>query len=155
MALFEELLEGYTIGESEVKQLLRENGYIVKDVSKDPQYYYHCDLIAENPITKVSRTIEVKTDKIIGITGNMFCEFDISGKSGWLKYCDADLLYYIDWLNQILYVMELSKLKQWISNADNLQVRSNTEYKNGEYYHTSTGYLVPIEQLNFISKINL
>lgn len=140
----EEMLEPRHPGEYELKRCLRENGYKVKDVSEEPGYWdKDIDLLVTNPNTNITTTIEVKWDRCIAATGNMFIEtVNPRSKSGngWFKFCEADVLAYGDAINKSFYLMTVSALKDFINNnKDKLQSRST--------WDGSTGYIVPLSSV--------
>ena len=78
-------------GEIAVSKTMREYGYEVNDVTKNPQYFdKDIDFIVRNPDTGKVTTIEVKSDSRMHDTGNLFIEFSNprskEGK-GWYCFC--------------------------------------------------------------------
>lgn len=142
----EKLMEERHPGEYELKWSLREHGYIVKDVSNNPRYWAKdIDLIATNVFTDVTTTIEVKWDRCMAQTGNMFIEIEnprSKDNRGWFEFCEADLLAYGDAVNKKFYFIGVAALRDYIEkNKENLQTRVTPD---GAY-----GYLVPIANLTF------
>ena len=141
MILDELLFDKKTPGEYDLKWSLRKNGYEVKDVSGNPNYWEKdIDLIATNTSTNITTTIEVKWDKRISATGNMFIELEnprSKGGIGWFNFCEADLLAYGDSINRIFYFIRLADLRQFIKEHKlDLNCRTTGD---GSY-----GYLLPL-----------
>jgi hypothetical protein len=88
--MFEEYLKPYKAGETEAIELFTKNGYNVKDVSGNSNYYdKDIDLIVTNPYG-VTKRIEVKADSRIAETGNLFIEYlnpRSKGGYGWFRFC--------------------------------------------------------------------
>lgn len=146
MCCFEELLEPIKSGEHEAKQLLRENGYRVKDVSNDSRYFKKdIDLLVSDEEDTYS--IEVKWDNVIAKSGNLFIEFYCSHSAdlkGWFSFCQADYLMYGDAVNGIFYIYRVNELKEFIeNNKEAFQVRAVKEVTSCNAYE-SKGYLVPL-----------
>lgn len=151
---FDELLFGRkNEGEYQVKWLLREHGYIVKDVSEDPAYWEQdIDLIATSVFTQETVTIEVKWDKHLSQTGNLFIELENPRSRsgiGWFEFCLADYLAYGDAVNGIFYFMKLSDLKNYIyESKEDLRQRSS--------WDGSVGYVIPVSDVAaFTTKVVL
>ena len=142
----EELLEPVHAGEYELKKSLREHGYTVKDVSDNPQYWdKDIDLIAFNQITGITTSLEVKWDKRIAETGNMYIETEnprSKNRLGWFRFCEADMLAYGDAINGIFYFISIAALRDYINN--NKAKLNMTMCNDG-----AAGYLVPIDNLAF------
>ena len=142
----EEMLEPRHPGEYELKKSLRANGYIVQDVSDNPNYWNKdIDLIAQNTTTGVLTSLEVKWDNRIAQTGNMYIETENprSNKGlGWFRFCEADMLAYGDAINGIFYFIGVAALRDYIK--DNKAKLSMRTCADGAY-----GYLVPIADLAF------
>lgn len=143
------------IGEQYAFNYLVENGYSVQDVTNNPEYFYQdIDLIATDE--SGTHSIEVKWDKRISQTGNMFIETSSNveeQQDGWFKFCKADLIFYGDSKNMIFYVFSLNDLKEYIDTYKTEQ-RSATDYRsNGSIRKLSLGEIVPIK--DFSSKYNV
>ena len=136
-----DLFETKKPGEYDLMWSLREHGYTVKDVSNNPEYWgKDIDLIATNIFTEVTTTLEVKWDKRIAATGNLFIELENPRSkcgNGWYKFCEADLLAYGDAINRIFYFIRMSKLREYI-NEHKLDMKYSTT-ADGSY-----GYLLPL-----------
>ena len=154
--MFREYLEPVNAGEQELKDFFRKNGLTVKDVSDNANYWdKDIDMIATNPKTGNTASIEVKWDSKICMTNNIFVEVysDISKrKKGWFKFCQADLLYYGDSINKKYYIFNFNKFKKYIEeNKDNFKVGYANDYNRyGERIKTSSGYLVPLDQIEHL-----
>ena len=137
----ERMFEPIHPGEYELKCSLRENGYEVKDVSNDVTYFNKdIDLIATNIGTGAVTNLEVKWDKRIAATGNLFIEIENPrslGGNGWFKFCQADMLAYGDAINKKFYFFRVAALKKYIeAHEDELEVR--------KIWDGSKGYLLPL-----------
>ena len=147
-----ELIEPMNMGESEVKDLLRAAGYKVQDVSNNPAYFKRdIDLLATNPSTGATVSIEVKWDRRIAKTKNFFIEIanirSNEGK-GWFNFCEADFIYYIDAVNNYLYIFKFKDLEKYINEyAARLEVQSTLD---GSY-----GYLLPVAKAPIFKSIQL
>lgn len=148
----EELIEPMNMGEQEVKEFLRAAGYTVKDVSNNPAYFKKdIDLIATNPTTGKTVTIEVKWDRRIAQTRNFFIEIanirSQEGK-GWFNFSEADYLYYVDAVNNYLYIFKFKELEKYINeHGGRLEVQSTLD---GSY-----GYLLPVVKAPIFQSIQL
>lgn len=138
------LFEPVHSGEYELKISLREHGYSVKDVSNDPEYWdKDIDLIATNLFTNTVTSLEVKWDRRLTATGNLFIETKnprSKGGKGWYMFCEADMLAYGDAVNSIFYFIRLADLRNYIeAHKDTLTVRTTAD--------GSTGYIVPLTDI--------
>ena len=147
-----ELIEPVNAGEYEVKKFLRGRGIQVEDVSDKPQYWAKdIDLIATNPLTGASAAIEVKLDARINDTGNFFVEFEnprSKNSNGWLHFCEADFLYYIDSHTYITYIIKIDELRHFIAiHKRDLAIKST--------FDGSIGYIVPLAAMPVFTTIQL
>lgn len=103
-------------GEQLVKEYLEQEGYCVVDVSKDQHYWSQdIDFIAIKGTETIK--IEVKYDSWIHVTRNLFIELltDIDrNKCGWIDYCKADYLYYVDAIDTTCYVIALDDVRDYL-----------------------------------------
>lgn len=139
--------EPHNPGEWELKATLRNHGYSVEDVSDNPNYWYKdIDLIVTNNETGQVSSIEVKWDRRIAATGNLYIEFAnprSKGGKGWFEFCEADLLAYGDAVNKVFYIIKVSELKKFVArNRDVLQVRKT--------WDGSQGFLLPKEYITHL-----
>lgn len=130
-------------GETAVKNTLTARKWNVEDVSKQTEYQQKdIDLIVwqtEND----SRTIEIKYDSRIADTGNMFVEYCSNSRTeraGWLSYCKAEYIFYVDARNNLSYCFLLEDLKDYIEINKNKLRQGTTRDGYKEVY----GYLVSI-----------
>lgn len=147
-----ELLEPINPGEYEVKKYLRGRGFKVEDVSDNPVYWAKdIDLIATNPSTGRSAAIEVKIDSRIDDTGNFFIEFEnprSKNSKGWLNFCEADFLYYIDSNSLSTYIIKFDELRRFITtHKRDLAIKST--------FDGSIGYIVPLAAMPIFTTIQL
>ena len=150
--MIHELIEPVNAGEYEVKKFLRGRGIQVEDVSDKPQYWAKdIDLIATNPLTGASAAIEVKLDARINDTGNFFVEFEnprSKNSNGWLHFCEADFLYYIDSHTYITYIIKFDELRHFIAeHKSELAIKST--------FDGSIGYIVPLAAMPIFTTIQL
>lgn len=144
------LIEPLNDGEQEVKDYLRANGYTVADVSDLPEFWkIDVDLLAYKESLEDEVKIEVKNDKVISRTGNLFIELftDVAkGRAGWFKITQADYIYYRDRENQTVYILPFEQLNQFVSdNEKNLKVVCAPDYRrDGQISKYSSGYVIPI-----------
>lgn len=150
----EYLLEVPKDGEYELKQYLRANGVKVRDVSNDGYYQSKdIDLLCTPPSTSVGPySVEVKWDKRISETQNLFWEFKNREKDGWGKYCEADFLFYGDAFGLIFYIFPTEKLRKYVeANTHKFKVqRAFDFYKDGCVRGESLGYLVPLSEVSHL-----
>ena len=142
--MFEELLEPIKAGEYELKQKLRALGYVVKDVSNKPGYWHKdIDLLVTDTKAQVEMSVEVKYDKRMAQTGNLFVESKnprSAGGNGWLNFCQADLLAYGDAVNEVFYCFSFARFKNYINDFK----KSLTECRTPD---GAQGYLVPLDHI--------
>lgn len=141
----EEMFEPVHPGEYELKWMLREYGYKVRDVSMEPEYWHEdVDLIATNLFTEEETKIEVKWDKRLADTGNLFIE-TINPKGeygkGWFKICKADILAYGDAINKIFYFVNFKALQEYIE-------KSAATLEERKTWDGSIGYIVPLSEVS-------
>ena len=88
--------------------------------------------------------IEIKTDKIYKITGNLFIEFESRGKSSGITKTTADYWAFCLWSDDrklpTFILVPTKELKKLIEN------NNYKEVKGGDNY-TSLGYLIPATEL--------
>ena len=144
------------IGEILVYNHLTSNGYNVLDVSKDQQYWTQdIDFIA----FKGGRTIkiEVKYDSWINSTRNMFIELlsDVDkNKCGWIDYCKADYLYYVDANSKVCYIVSVDDVRDYLSKYDFRTKDCIDRNSRGTIYKTSRGALVNIDYFSSLYRVD-
>ena len=141
-------LKKYNPGEKEFMWGVREHGYIVDDVTDDPGYWSRdidfliTPVFGEDAVT----AIEVKWDKRIAATGNLFIELEnprSRSGHGWFEFCEADYLAYGDARNRIFYFIKLTDLRDYIKEHK-LEMKYMTT-ADGSY-----GYLLPLLHVKHI-----
>lgn len=150
--LFKKQAEFGKQGEKMVKERLEQQGCFVIDISNDTRFNLKqdCDFVVwakkvENYICHV----EVKTDRRINQTRNMFIEtysdFE-NGEKGWFYTSITDWLFYGDATKEIFYCFILSSLKEYINNSVNVREASVYDYfAGGQFCKIRKGYLVNID----------
>lgn len=128
-------------GEYLARKCLEANGFTVKDVSNNSDYWKQdVDLLAE----KQGRLykIEVKWDDVIAESGCFFFEVitDIDrNKQGWAKYTEADYIFYGDAQQKIFYVFSADDMR------DCINAQGQNYYKIAQdFYKKSAGVLVNV-----------
>lgn len=154
-------LEPNNPGEQELKDWFRSQGHYVIDVSDNPQFWdKDIDLlVTHKDIIEEPTTIEVKWDKKIAKTGNLFIErsqvkidtwgFEQPKEDGWFNFCQAGLLFYGDAINKVYYVFKFQDLKHYIlQNSWKWRTAQAKDYYFwGDVRKISFGWLVPLEDL--------
>lgn len=148
-------------GEYQLKQWFRNKGHEVIDVS-DNRLFFEPDidlLVKHSGIEEPATPIEVKYDRLINKTGNLFVEYRHDSLSqgkqaGWFFKCRAKLLFYMDARNNFFYVFKYKEFKDYIcKNAWKCkEVAVNDKNKYG-VYGTSFGWLVPLKELEANIKV--
>lgn len=137
------------IGEQLFAQIMKDQGYIVEDVSDNKDYWgKDIDFVITSPITGKTKTFEVKFDSRIHKTGNLYLEFvniNSKGGNGWWKFCEADYLVYGDAVNRTFIVIDLQELRAKVE-----RLHPQVAYCGND----SAGYLVNTRQIADIS-VNL
>lgn len=128
---------------------LKSLGVDVIDVSKDPKYQkYDIDMVLS--INNKKLTMEIKADKRISKTRNIFVE-DVmerknGDKDGWLHYCRCDILCYVDDYNDIAYLVNWVKLRKFVLNEDESKKYYRRFYDKVDNCYAG-GYLIPLKFL--------
>lgn len=103
-------------GELIFSHKMREAGYLVEDVSGDPNYFdKDIDFFCINPKTEAARAFEVKWDTRIHQTGNLYLEISnvhSKGGNGWFNFTQADFLAYGDAASKVFYIIDMEKLRE-------------------------------------------
>lgn len=150
--MWKELLEPIHEGEQETKDYLRQCGYKVEDVSENSKYWRRdIDLLCTNPFTGAVTSIEVKYDKRIADTQNFYIEIEnprSRSGAGWYKFCEADLIFYIDAATNYTYIIEVAKLHSYIEeNKSTLKTKSTSDGAKGYIVNVAD---MPINQAIYI-----
>lgn len=136
-------------GEQLFQQRMLENGYSIKDVSNNSDYWSKdIDFIVTSPKTGATRSFEVKWDSRINATGNLYLELTnihSKGGKGWFNFCQADYLAYGDAQAQVFYIIPLSDLKE--------RVNQSARRRYAQCGSDSTGLLVSIADISDITQI--
>ena len=108
-------------GEELLKNYMSIKGFQIIDRSNDPLYQLKdIDFEFSRNGNKWS-SVEVKSDYRMAQTGNIVVEVAMyrkSGKSkGWLYYCEADYLCFIDMQSYDFYFFDWKKLQQEVLNG--------------------------------------
>ena len=132
-------------GELLFSEQMRARGYIVEDVSGNPDYWHKdIDFIITSPTTGATKTFEVKWDSCIGRTGNLYLELTnihSKGGKGWFNFCQADFLAYGDAAAQVFYIIPFAELKEKVAQMPNRIAKCGFD---------STGQLVALNQISDI-----
>lgn len=145
--------------ELKVQALLLSRGIKFDDVSGNPEYWkLDIDLIVHSEKGDIS--IEIKNDSWLSKTGNLFLETitDIENKKeGWFAYSAADLLYYIDDNNELLFIYKMEELRNYISQQSAAYIKRHTKQCHLDKNKTSEGICVPAKDIEHLCKgvINL
>ena len=129
-------------GEILAAKALEGRGHKVIDVSNDWKYRRKdIDFILTNKQGQTT-TIEIKTDAASEYTGNVFIEYTNTNNEqhnylGWLMYCEAEYIGFIQPNNKKAMIVSLDELKK------NIQENS---YRIASSYN-ATGFLMPIGTL--------
>lgn len=144
-------------GEWLVKEYLERNGYDVIDVSKNKEYWVQdVDFIAVKGEKQTK--IEVKYDGWIYKTRNMFIELltDIDkNKCGWIDYCKADVLFYVDAITHICYVVKLKDIRDYINKYSYQTKISVDTTASGQIYKCSKGALINIDMMSIMYDVEI
>ena len=138
--------EKRTPGEHELMWSLREHGYIVDNVTNEPNYWTKDIDFLITPVfgEDIVTSIEVKWDRHLANTGNMFIELENPrsiGGMGWFEFCQADYLAYGDARNRIFYFIKLADLRNYVADHK-LELKYRTT-SDGSY-----GYLLPLSSVS-------
>ena len=135
-------------GEQLFSDRMKQQGYIVEDVSKNPEYWdKDIDFIVTSPTSGLTKTFEVKWDSRIHKTENLYLELSSiysKGGRGWFEFCKADYLAYGDAVSRVFYIIPLLELKKQVKRVGGKLARCNDE---------STGLLVNINDISSIVEI--
>lgn len=101
---FKDLERGKS-GEQVFINVAQDLGYEVEDLSNNRHYQKKG---VDFRITKGNKQlmVDVKTDYLMHKTGNIFLELSDGPRQGWARKTEADLIFYIDHYNDLVYVLE-------------------------------------------------
>jgi hypothetical protein len=129
-------------GESRLDDFFRNKGYRIRPASYDEQRA-GIDRHFNNLLTGACHTVEYKSDRVAGRTGNAFVEtvsVDREGISGWAFRSRADYLIYCVVEPETIYVLEMAMLRRvlpaWVKRYP-VRVAHNRDYD-------THGVLVPL-----------
>lgn len=138
---FKESLNIGELGEGMTWQYLSNQPNIkqVIDVRNDKRYFQKEDvdfliITNENDVYKV----EVKSDSKICETNNIVYEISTSGNKGCFEKTTADVIYYYDVIQRILYQLDIKWLRRYI-NTNNFKLANMGD--------NAQGYLIPKDNL--------
>ena len=128
------------VGERILANIVANKGYKISDLSDDRVYQKKgVDFRIKNDSKDV--LVDVKTDYLMYKTGNIFLEIQDGPRVGWAKKTAADLIFYIDYNSNTVYVLE------WDSCADKIDELRTVSFNNQDGVHM-VGALLPIDKLD-------
>jgi hypothetical protein len=96
--------------------------------------------------------IEIKTEET-DKWGNFFLEeWSNDETPGWLRYCEADLVFYLFLNDKKLYAMNLKKLKRWAYTDENITRYTLKSQRKYTQMNNTKGYCMPIEHCRKLGK---
>ena len=135
-------------GERLFQQIMESRNYKVIDVSDNPEYWAKdIDFIVTSPTTGETKTFEVKFDKRINKTGNLYLELvnvNSKGGNGWFEFCQADYLAYGDATTNIFYIIPLLELREKVQHMPKQLAQCGND---------SIGQLVSLKSISGIYEI--
>lgn len=134
---FSQNLKEGNIGEAIAAEFLTSVGFSVDDVSSNPDYFYKdIDLIAT--IDEETITVEVKADAKVSSTGNVCIEVignKAKNKKGWIYYCQATHIFFVDVKNRICYCVRREELLNlYRKKANYFRHITRQQLEDGVYY---------------------
>ena len=106
-------------GELLFKQIMKDRGYEVRDVSDNPGFFYKdIDFLVTSPTSGLTKSFECKWDSRINQTHNLYLELtNIHSKDGkgWYEFCEADYIAYGDAKKRLFFIIPLAQLKERVS----------------------------------------
>lgn len=139
-------------GERILQQRLEDKGNWCIDISSDDRLNLKqdVDFILWNKKDELYN-IEVKWDRNMAITGNLFLEYwdDYDNHSrGWFKNSIADLLFYGNALNGKFYCFRMEDIREYERTHD-INMIAHTDYfgVDNQYRKIRMGSLVKVEEL--------
>lgn len=136
------------IGEKTAINYYFKQGYTIQPVMDNPNYWYKdIDLVIMKD--DQIKTIECKYDNWLATTQLMFIEeYTNIDKltDGWIKFIQADLIWYLDSVKMIAYIFKTQDLKDYIEKHDSTLQRKKAPDKDryGNIRKVSQGIMVPI-----------
>lgn len=108
------------------------------------------DYIAVEHKTGARFTIEIKTDFVAQTTGNIFLEFEVNKKPGWVLSSVAQVLIY--YVPPKLYFLNMYALRQDYQKKL-IEGPPSSQVKNENYY--ALGTLYPLDKLQWPVLLNI
>lgn len=135
-------------GETAVKEYLkRKYGCLIHDCSELPEYRSKDIDFFYSKDGKGWTSVEVKTDNRMSETGNIVIEnamFRKKGRvNGWLYYCEANILCFVDENNYVFYFFNWKRLKEEIHKG----IWEKRWFKNGTDNCNGEVYVIPLKDL--------
>lgn len=135
-------------GEKLFQQQMQNKGYVVEDVSNNPDYWNKdIDFVITSPTTGLTKTFEVKYDSRLNKTGNLYLELvniHSQGGKGWFEFCQADYVAYGDAITNTFYIIPLLELREKVKKMPKQIAQCGND---------SIGQLVALSSLKNIYKI--
>lgn len=147
---FKEMLEVGEIGEVAAERLLPQlyPNYKLIDVRQQANWQEKdVDYLLALAADVIS--LEVKTDRRMGETGNIYVELVSNvgtGRKGWFYYCQAEQIAFYDTENEELHIVSYSDLQQTMKTAYAREI-TITAYEGNGYTKQRKGALLPIREL--------
>lgn len=137
-------------GEAIASSFLSSIGYNIQNKTKDPLYQEKdIDLIAT--CGDQVMTIEVKADNIMNRSKNVCVELISNigtGKKGWLYYCEASHLCFVDLVSKVCYFVRFEEFIDMFDQKEHsFQHIIRQQMEDGVYYKQAELVLIPIEEL--------
>lgn len=145
-------------GEAMASSFLTSIGYQVENVSQDPNFQkVDIDLIAGKEVGE-RMTIEIKADSMVSRTGNICIETITNvakGKKGWLYYCKASHIFFVDVVNRIIHCVRFNEFyDMYQQNKDRYRHFIRQQFENGVYYKEAELALIPLEDIKKLPHYN-
>lgn len=147
--LFNQQMKVGEIGEALVANYLNKQGYKVEDVTKDNEYFSK-DIDFFYAAGDYWTAIDVKYDTRFTTTGNLFIEdsigYERGTKPGWLHYCQAEYIYYVDAATHMCLIFKMEEMKQYIEENKAVNGGNIISRYCDDGYKVVKGYCVPAAQ---------
>lgn len=128
------------VGERLFIDIMTELGWELVDLSNDKAYQKKgVDFFVKKENKELF--IDVKTDYVMHRTGNIFLELEDGPRVGWAKKTKADLIFYIDYNSNRVYVLD------WVSCAAKIDELRKVSFDNQDGI-SMVGALLPINKLD-------